>query len=56
MPMIDLTLSKGALSPEVTTQLVDELTTILLTWEGGAGNPQAASLAWAYLHEADFHG
>ncbi len=51
MPMIDLTLPQGALKPEAKDRLMQELTRSLLKWEGAPDNPQAASIAWAYVDE-----
>ena len=43
MPMIDLTLPTGALQPPALTTLVEDLTTIVLRWEGVADNPATPS-------------
>jgi phenylpyruvate tautomerase PptA (4-oxalocrotonate tautomerase family) len=51
MPMIDLTLPEGTLSAESKKELMTQLTTILLKWEGAPDTPQAKSIAWVYAHE-----
>src|SRR4051794_27630437 len=53
MPMIDLTLAKGALPEPAVATLVDDLLTALLRWEGAPDNQQSRSLAWAFVHVAD---
>jgi phenylpyruvate tautomerase PptA (4-oxalocrotonate tautomerase family) len=54
MPMIDLTLPKGALSDEARKDLMESLTKTLLKWEGAKPDNQAAqSIAWTFLHEAE---
>lgn len=51
MPMIDLTLPKGALAPEARDKLVEDLTAALLRWEGAPDNPATRSISWAFVHE-----
>ncbi|WP_051342210.1 tautomerase family protein [Pseudonocardia spinosispora] len=54
MPMIDLTMPRGALSELGKAELMAALTRTLLKWEGAApGNEAARSIAWTFLHEAD---
>jgi phenylpyruvate tautomerase PptA (4-oxalocrotonate tautomerase family) len=54
MPMIDLTLPKGALSEESRAQLMGDLSRALLRWEGAKpGDPNAASIAWTFAHEPE---
>ena len=53
MPMIDLTLPKDALDREALGDLVDELLTTLLRWEGAPPNDRSRSLAWAFVHRAE---
>ena len=56
MPMIDLTLPAGALQPSALTTLVEDLTTIVLRWEGVADNPATRAMAWAFVHELPQRG
>ncbi|MGN9846426.1 tautomerase family protein [Nonomuraea sp. H19] len=52
MPMIDLTLTSGALSDDAKAELMETLTRTLLKWEGAEpGNKAAESIAWTFLHE-----
>jgi phenylpyruvate tautomerase PptA (4-oxalocrotonate tautomerase family) len=52
MPMIDLTVPRGALSDTAKARLMKTLTRTLLTWEGAKpGNTAAESIAWTFLHE-----
>jgi phenylpyruvate tautomerase PptA (4-oxalocrotonate tautomerase family) len=52
MPMIDLTLPRGALPDEAKVALMETLTRTLLKWEGAEpGNTAAESIAWTFLHE-----
>jgi phenylpyruvate tautomerase PptA (4-oxalocrotonate tautomerase family) len=54
MPMIDLTLPKGALSDRAKTELMEALTHTLLKWEGAkSDNRRARSIAWTFLHEPE---
>jgi phenylpyruvate tautomerase PptA (4-oxalocrotonate tautomerase family) len=54
MPMIDLTLPKGALSGQAKEDLMERLTKTLLKWEGAKPDNRAAqSIAWTFLHEAE---
>ena len=53
MPMIDLTLPKGALAAPTRARLVDDLLAALLRWEGAPDNERSKSLAWAFVHIAD---
>jgi phenylpyruvate tautomerase PptA (4-oxalocrotonate tautomerase family) len=50
MPMIDLTVPRGALSDEAKDELMATLSRTVLKWEG-AGNKAAESIAWSFLHE-----
>ena len=50
MPMIDLTVPRGALSDEAKAELMAALSRTVLKWEG-AGNKAAESIAWSFLHE-----
>ncbi|MQA79560.1 MAG: Tautomerase enzyme [Streptosporangiales bacterium] len=51
MPMLDAYIPEGALSAEAERNLLTELTTILLTWEGAdPRNAAARSIAWVFLH------
>jgi phenylpyruvate tautomerase PptA (4-oxalocrotonate tautomerase family) len=52
MPMIDLTLPRGALSEGAKAELMATLTRTLLSWEGARpGNKAAESIAWTFVHE-----
>jgi phenylpyruvate tautomerase PptA (4-oxalocrotonate tautomerase family) len=54
MPMIDLTLPKGALSEQAKQDLMAQLTHTLLKWEGAKPDNEAAqSIAWTFLHEPE---
>lgn len=54
MPMIDVTVPKGALSPAVRDDLVKKLTNCLLKWEGAeVESPAAQAIAWVYVHEME---
>jgi phenylpyruvate tautomerase PptA (4-oxalocrotonate tautomerase family) len=54
MPMIDLTLPKGALTERAKTELMETLTHTLLKWEGAKpNNKRAQSIAWTFLHEPE---
>jgi phenylpyruvate tautomerase PptA (4-oxalocrotonate tautomerase family) len=51
MPMFDLTLQAGALDADARAQLVEDLTTKLLQWEGAPDNPATRALSWGFVHE-----
>jgi phenylpyruvate tautomerase PptA (4-oxalocrotonate tautomerase family) len=51
MPMMDLTYPAGALTAEARTELVDELTTILLRAERAPDTQFFRDIAWTYVHE-----
>ncbi|MFB4304341.1 4-oxalocrotonate tautomerase family protein [Actinomadura sp. NTSP31] len=52
MPMIDLTLPSGTLTDDAKAELMQDLTGILLRWEGAdPGNKAAESIAWTFVHE-----
>lgn len=54
MPMIDLTMPRGALDNDAKAGLMRELTHTLLKWEGAApGNEAAESIAWTFVHEPE---
>jgi phenylpyruvate tautomerase PptA (4-oxalocrotonate tautomerase family) len=53
MPMIDLTLPRGALADDDRDRLVDDLLATLLRWERAPDNARSRSLAWAFVHVAD---
>lgn len=53
MPMIELTVPSGALDPETSARLVDDLATCLLTWEKAPDTEFFREITWAYLHEVD---
>ena len=52
MPMVDLTVPTGALSPDFQAQLAQELTDIVIKWEEGTDAPGYGYAAWTYIHEA----
>lgn len=51
MPLIDLTYPAGTLAPEARTELVDELTTVLLRAERAPDTEFFRSIAWVHVHE-----
>jgi phenylpyruvate tautomerase PptA (4-oxalocrotonate tautomerase family) len=51
MPMMDLTYPAGALTPEARTELVDQLTTVLLRAERAPDTQFFRDIAWTYVHE-----
>ncbi len=51
MPMMDLTYPAGALTPEARTELVDELTTVLLRAERAPDAQFFRDITWVYVHE-----
>src|SRR3954466_6373154 len=53
MPMIDLSLPRGALDDGAIQSLVDDLLAALLRWEGAPANERSRSLAWAFVHVVD---
>jgi phenylpyruvate tautomerase PptA (4-oxalocrotonate tautomerase family) len=48
MPMIELTVPEGAVDAHA---LVDELTRVLLKWEGVPDNPTADAISWGFVNE-----
>ena len=56
MPMIDVTLPKGAITAPVRDDLVKRLTDCLLKWEGApVDSASAQAIAWGFVHEVE-HG
>lgn len=53
MPMMELTIAKGALGTVRATELVDKLTRLILKWEGAPDTPLARSIAWGFLNEVE---
>jgi phenylpyruvate tautomerase PptA (4-oxalocrotonate tautomerase family) len=54
MPMIDLTVPKGALSARARNDLMQQLTRTLLKWEGAKpGNKAVEAIAWTFVHEPE---
>lgn len=53
MPMIDLTVPKGAFRPEELQALIGRLTDVVIEWEGGTTAPGYDKASWAFAHEAD---
>jgi phenylpyruvate tautomerase PptA (4-oxalocrotonate tautomerase family) len=51
VPMIDVTLSEGALSEEKRNALADRLTSTLLKWEGAADIPFSRQITLVYFDE-----
>jgi phenylpyruvate tautomerase PptA (4-oxalocrotonate tautomerase family) len=51
MPQIELTVPRGALSDAALDQLMGEMTTTLLRWEGAPDSPAAREVSWGYVHE-----
>ena len=51
MPLIDLTYPAGTIDAEARPQLIDELTTKLLHWEGAPDTEFFRSIAWCHVHE-----
>jgi phenylpyruvate tautomerase PptA (4-oxalocrotonate tautomerase family) len=60
MPQIELTVPRGALSDAALDQLMGEMTTTLLRWEGAPDSPAAREVSWGYVHEVaperTYHG
>jgi len=52
MPMIDLTVPKGSLTPERTQHLVEELSRIIIKWEGVEYSELYRYATRVYVHEA----
>jgi phenylpyruvate tautomerase PptA (4-oxalocrotonate tautomerase family) len=54
MPMIDMTMPRGALSDDARETLMGQLSQTLLKWEGAKpGNVAADSIAWTFCHEPE---
>lgn len=53
MPMIDLTVPKGVLTPERTEHLIKELSRIVIKWEGAEYSPLYRYATRMYVPEAD---
>lgn len=52
MPLLELTLPKGALGQEALQSVVEELTEAVLRWEGAPrGSQVARDLTWVYVDE-----
>jgi phenylpyruvate tautomerase PptA (4-oxalocrotonate tautomerase family) len=51
MPIMDLTYPAGTFTPEARTQLVDELTTVLLHAERAPNTEFFRNITWVYVHE-----
>ncbi|MBM7365630.1 hypothetical protein [Gordonia hydrophobica] len=53
MPMLDLFIPDGALTPDAEAALIDDLTTFMLKIEGAdPTNPFAREIGWAYVHRS----
>ena len=51
MPMLDAYIPVGALSPDAESELMSQLTDLLLRHEGAdPADPRARALAWVFLH------
>ena len=55
MPLIDLTIPEGAISPDKSAQLLDDLVTILLRAEKAPDTEFFRGITWTYLHELPQH-
>jgi phenylpyruvate tautomerase PptA (4-oxalocrotonate tautomerase family) len=53
MPMIDLTLPRGALSKEQLQALMHRAVKTLMWWEKIPDTPEARKIAWAFVNEVD---
>lgn len=53
MPLIELTLPRGALPEDAKPELLKRLTNTVAKWEGGADNPRLLGTIWALLDERD---
>ena len=53
MPMIDLTLPRGALSSEQLQTLMHRAVKTLMWWEKIPDTPEARKIAWAFVNEID---
>lgn len=49
--MIDITMTEGALSPKAKQELMNELSDIVLKYEGLEGNEMAKQFAFAWINE-----
>lgn len=53
MPMIDLSLPRGALRPEQLQTLMHHAVKTLMWWEKIPDTPEARNIAWAFVNEVD---
>ncbi|WP_066902578.1 tautomerase family protein [Millisia brevis] len=53
MPLIDAYVPAGTLSEEAAAQLLDDLATTLLRWEGAPDTDFFREITWVYLHEVE---
>ena len=51
MPLIDLTLPQGSISPDDRAKLADELTAVVLRAERAPDTDFFRSVTWAFVHE-----
>lgn len=51
MPLIDLTIPRGAIAPDARATLTDTLATRLLHWEGAPDTEFFRDITWVYVHE-----
>jgi len=51
MPLIELTYPAGTLTPDGRTALADELTTLMLKWEGAPDTEFFRGITWVHVHE-----
>src|SRR4051812_4861359 len=51
MPMIELTLTNGALDEATQAALVERLTSAVSRWEGMAESPRVRSTIWAFVDQ-----
>ncbi|MEA2143616.1 MAG: hypothetical protein QOI64_2046, partial [Solirubrobacteraceae bacterium] len=51
MPQIELTVPRGALSDAALDDLMGQMTSTLLRWEGAPDSAGAREVSWGYVHE-----
>jgi phenylpyruvate tautomerase PptA (4-oxalocrotonate tautomerase family) len=53
MPMIDITMSRGALDENAKAKLADRLSGDLIELEGAVDNPFVRAITWCFIHERE---